>query len=107
MCATGAPSPSAEAVDFVDHDAVRLRDERYLCGLTPSAYFPLWLGVGIALGAALEDAAVMGAMLVLGPTSWSMPFYMARMPVFSRRRRSDVRSDERQVSRGEQRRCAP
>ena len=66
---------------------MRLRDERYLFGLTPWVFFALWLGIGIGLGAGLEDAPLSVRVLVLGPIGWSMPFYMVRMPISSRRRR--------------------
>ncbi len=67
-----------------DHDVVRLRDERYLFHLTPWVYFPLWLGVGIALRWLLDDEPFWLRALIAGPVGWTLPFYVARMPIFVR-----------------------
>jgi hypothetical protein len=70
--------------EVVDHGAVKLRDERYLFHLTPWAYFPLWLGVSMTLGWLLEDSPFWLRLLIVGPIAWTLPFYMARMPIFAR-----------------------
>jgi hypothetical protein len=67
-----------------DHGVVRLRDERYLFHLTPWAFFPLWFGIGIGLSWALDDAPLWLRAVVIGPVSWTMPFYIARMPSIAR-----------------------
>jgi hypothetical protein len=84
---------------------VKLRDRRYLFGLTPWAFFPLWLALGVGLSWSLDDAPLWLRIVVIGPISWTMPFYMARMPFVARiaRRRGsggtsrwgDGRPDER------------
>jgi len=78
---------------------VRLRDGRYLFGLTPWAYFPLWIGLGNALAWILDDAPLWLRLLIIGPISWTLPFYIVRMPCVARvtawRRRPEGGSDER------------
>ena len=98
------PTEQAAAATLDDHESVRLRDDRYLFHLSPWAFFSLWLAAGPALGWLLEDAPLWLGILIAAPVGWTMPFYIARMPFFTRmsaRRRSgtsrskDGRPDER------------
>ena len=65
-------------------DPVKLRDDRYLFGLTPWAFFPLWLAAGVGISALVEDWPFWLGLLVKIPVGWSMPVYIVRMPVFRR-----------------------
>jgi len=67
-----------------DHAAMKLRDDRFLFGLTPSVFFPLWAAAGVAVSALIEDWPLWPGLLVAVPVGWSMPVYVLRMPVFRR-----------------------
>jgi hypothetical protein len=70
-----------------DHDAVRIRDDRYLFSLRPWAYFSLWFVLSIGLAALLEAAPWWVRVPLLAPIGWSLPVYLARMPWAARRQR--------------------
>jgi hypothetical protein len=63
---------------------VRLGDRRYLFGLTPWAYFPLWLAVLLGLSWILDEAPLWLRLVVIAPISWTLVIYILRMPNFAR-----------------------